>query len=71
VKCKIGQSEEKGEFGSSWSGFQGLKGGTPIMLEPSCLWGLEVDLIILQSMRKGVLIFGPMRERFLILGHLF
>jgi len=36
VKCKIGhgKNEEKGEFGSPWSGFLGLKGGTPIMLEP-------------------------------------
>jgi hypothetical protein len=36
VKCKTchGKSQEKGEFDSCWSGFLGLKGGTPIMLGP-------------------------------------
>jgi hypothetical protein len=39
VKCKIGhgKSEEKGEFGSPWTGFKGLKGRTLIMLGPNCL----------------------------------
>jgi len=34
VKYKTGhgKTEEKGEFGNPWSGFLGLKGGTPIML---------------------------------------
>ncbi len=37
MKCKTnnGKSEEKGEIGSPWSGFPGLKGGTPMMLRPS------------------------------------
>jgi hypothetical protein len=40
VKCKTchGKNEEKGEFGSPWSGFPWLKGGTPIMFGP--LWYL-------------------------------
>ncbi len=39
-KCKIGHgnNEGKGEFGSPWIGFLGLKGGIPIMLGP--IWYL-------------------------------
>ncbi len=39
MKCKTchWKSEEKGEFGNTWSGFLGLKGGTPIMLGHNCL----------------------------------
>jgi hypothetical protein len=37
VKCTTGRgkSEKKSEFGSPWSGFPRLKGGTPIMFGPS------------------------------------
>jgi len=36
MKCKTdhGKNEEKNEFGSPWSGFPRLKGGTLIMLGP-------------------------------------
>ncbi len=47
VKCKTGhgKSEEKGEFGSPWSGFLGFKGGTPIMLITNNLFPWEVGNI--------------------------
>jgi hypothetical protein len=40
VKCKTchGENEPKGEFGSPWSEFPKLKGGTLIMLGPNNLF---------------------------------
>jgi hypothetical protein len=57
VKCKTchGKSEEKGEFGSPWSGFLGLKGGTPIILRPNNLFPSEVGNICLLKGNVGFL----------------